>query len=144
MSNFGKRMMNRAEQVKAHENKAMRQLGMETVRPLSFISPVDTGALRSNWVVGLGVPPMQEIEPYAKGSKGSTGAINSQMATDKGLMIISQYTRDKHEALYIRNNLGYVNILNEKGTSAQAPIGFVNDAIEKAQESVKALRVLKP
>jgi len=143
MSTFGKRMKNKAEQVKSHENKAMRILGMETIRRLAIETPVDTGRARSNWLVGLGIPPTQEIEPYAAGTKGSTGAINSQMATDKGLMIISQYTRDKHEALYLRNNVNYINDLNA-GTSRQAPSGYVNDAVKKAQESVKALRVLKP
>lgn len=100
-------------------------------------TPVDTGRARANWVVGLG-PSTQAIDAYFPGKGGATAAANAEAAL--------QQARDFLDGadvsvIYISNNLEYIQYLNE-GSSAQAPAGFIEAAVDAGVAHVKTIRVL--
>lgn len=101
-------------------------------------TPVDTGRARSNWVVGAG-PSTRAINAYAPGAGGSTGGANTEAALQQARNFLSS---TDVSVIYISNNLEYIQYLNE-GSSAQAPAGFIEAAVEAGVAHVKTMRVLK-
>jgi len=101
-------------------------------------TPVDTGWARTNWVPGIGTPP--------------TGTAGSREAAEAGILDTSMQQRGLAEvaaayklnqgSIFISNNVPYIVLLNE-GSSAQAPAGFVQNAIMKAIE-IDSRRGLPP
>lgn len=100
-------------------------------------TPVDTGRARSNWVVGTG-PSTAAVDAYAPGTKGSTGGANTDAALQQARDFLAS---TDVKVIYISNNLGYIQYLNE-GSSAQAPAGFIEAAVQAGIDHVKTLRVL--
>ena len=86
---------------------------------LKLLTPVLTGAARSNWHMDVGAPSVQiveaggDIEPNAQG-----------------------YTIDK--TIFWSNNLPYIKRLDE-GYSQQAPAGMTDDAIANTKARAKKL-----
>jgi hypothetical protein len=98
-------------------------------------TPVDTGRARSNWRVST-EPSSEVYEAFSPGESGSTGGENSQAAIAQGQEAIAAATGD---TLYISNNLPYIQPLND-GHSAQAPAGFVEQAVQAGIDAVRQIR----
>ena len=141
MKSLSERLKQRADNLHNGVTRVMRQVGLETLRDLTVSTPVDTGRARSNWLVGVNAPPTSEIEPYAVGSKGSTGGANAQMAFDAGEIVIKGFENKGDDTLYLRNNLDYIDKLND-GFSRQAGAHFIESAVKGATDSVKNMRLL--
>lgn len=100
-------------------------------------TPVDTGRARSNWRVST--DKTEDIfEAFAKGVSGSTASANTQAALDQGAEAVKQATGD---VMYISNNLPYIQPLND-GSSAQAPAGFVEQAVQAGIDAVAQIKAL--
>lgn len=82
-------------------------------------TPVDTGWARSNWIPSIGVPYPDTV--------GSRDAINAAVQS-QGVARLLGWNFSEGVA-WLSNNVPYIGFLNE-GTSAQAPAGFVERAIQ--------------
>lgn len=95
------------------------------VTDLAFITPVDESTALSNWLVGIGSPRRDEIEPHYRGTQGSTYGQSAQKTVDDARRVLAG--KQPGQAIYISNNLPYIRDLNG-GSSRQAPAGFVERA----------------
>lgn len=94
-------------------------------------TPVDTGFARANWVPSISAPVLT--------IDGSREAV-SQGAAQRGLALVATQYALRDGPTYVSNNVRYIQVLNE-GRSAQAPSGFVQNAVADAVRSVnRALR----
>lgn len=115
-------------------NQLTRKVALAADQALVLGTPVDTGRARSNWQVSLGQPAAGERDPYAAGQAlGINEGANAQAAIAQGAGVIG--SRSEGQSVFISNNLPYIERLND-GWSAQAPAGFVEDAVLKAAEAV--------
>lgn len=89
-------------------------------------TPVDTGWARSNWIATIG-----QAHTGTVGSKSSVND-NPQRASIRAL---DSYRTTQGE-IFVANNVPYLVRLNE-GSSAQAPAGFVQAAITRAEAEIR-------
>lgn len=92
----------------------LRELALDIDRRVILETPVDTGAARSNWLASIGAPDMSVVE------------IDVGAALQKGAITISG--AGDYDAVYISNNLPYIQRLNE-GWSQQAGSGYIDQII---------------
>ena len=102
-------------------------------------TPVDEGRARSNWNVANGGVDETVRDTAVPGSMGSTGDANTAAAIARGRNIIARHRRG--QSIHITNNLPYIEALNN-GSSAQAPAGFVEEAIAAGNAAARRGRVL--
>lgn len=101
--------------------RVVQKLAMDITANLIETTPIDTGWARSNWVPNIGEPVTSttgapEGVSFASQQAGIAGLASYQVALG---------------AVFITNNVPYIQVLND-GHSKQAPIGFVQLAIDKA------------
>lgn len=111
LSGFGR------DQDKQVEN-AMKLASMLLIESLTFITPVDTGRARSNWIVTTGEPsrgiiPDSQIDKQGSASKSSADSAQPKIGV----------------GFYISNNLPYIEYL-ENGTDNMAPYNMVKRSIQ--------------
>ena len=143
LESFSQRMKLRAKNLPREVNKVVRKAALACDQALVLATPVDTGRARSNWIVSLGTDTNSVIEPYDPltpgtdpGKLGESG--NAQAALAQGQAEIAQ--RKPGQAIHITNNVDYIGRLNE-GSSAQAPVMFVQAAIRSGVEAVKGAKI---
>lgn len=106
-------------------------------------TPVDTGRARANWIVTLGgdVPEVGPVEsgPPGQGLSGQRAAANAALAFGQGRTVIDAWTLQSG-TISIVNNLSYISFL-EDGSSAQAPVGMLKQALQAGIQSVAGERV---
>jgi hypothetical protein len=140
LGDFARRIRARGAQVETGANKLKRKVALIVDRELVLETPVDTGRARSNWVVSLTAPILDEREPYAPGERlGKSERANAQAAIDQGGAIIA--TVKPGTDIYISNNVHYIGLLND-GHSAQAPSGYIQSAVIRGANAVKGAKVL--
>jgi len=135
---FAKRMKKRANNVPREVNKVKRQVALAVDQALVLGTPVDTGTARSNWIVALGASQNETrgaYVPLVDGDQSERANAEAAMAQGKG--VISQ--AKPGQAIHLTNNLEYIMPLNE-GHSAQAPAGFVEEAVDAGCRAVKHAR----
>lgn len=122
-----------------------QEISLSVIAALASDTPVDRGTARSNWQLTLGSAAMgvrAAFSPFASrwrapygsgGSKGETrnqaGVVWSASNTLKG--------RTADQAIYIANNLPYIEPLNE-GHSPQSSAGFIQRAIIRGRGQANA------
>lgn len=136
---FAKRITVLARNIEQNGEATARKVALAVHQTVVLATPVDTGRARSNWIVQLSSPYRQTITAYSPGEKGSTSGANAQSAINQGQSTISQ--REKGQDIYISNNLDYITRLNQ-GWSAQAPAGFVEQAVSAGVQAVRGTRIL--
>lgn len=119
--------------------RAIREVAIAVLQPLISSTPVDTGRARSNWVVSIDQPARSVLEPYVDGAEGSTEGANTRAALEAGLEVIAGFSTSEGE-IWITNNLPYIQRLNE-GWSAQAPAGFVEEAVQIGAQAASQARL---
>ena len=108
----------------------IKKIALDVTANLIETTPIDTGWARSNWVPQIGAPFLDPV--------GSPAAIDPSQQ-EQGQAAILGYEIEVG-AVFITNNVPYIVRLNE-GSSAQAPSGFVQLAIEKAvTEDIRSFR----
>jgi hypothetical protein len=133
-------MRRRAKQVEANVPKVVREVALGITQTVVSATPVDTGRARSNWQVDIGSASRGVLPAFAAGEGGSTSGANSQAALERARTVIETYDAGDGE-IHITNNLPYIARLNE-GSSAQAPAGFVEQAVQEAAAFVRGASVI--
>lgn len=103
--------------------KAIKALILEIDANLRKATPVDTGHARASWVPSIGSP--SSAEPSGKSSSEHEAGVASVLRYKLG-----------DGDLYVSNNVPYIHQLN-LGHSKQAPVGFVEAAIDQAQATIQ-------
>lgn len=140
MKSFAARIDSIAARIESGADRVTRQTALAVDQTVVMATPVDEGRARSNWQVRAGIAPSEVIEPYAPGKGGSTGAQNTQAALDQGKIAISSAAPGQE--IHITNNLPYIGPLND-GHSAQAPAGFVEQAVNAGIETIRRARLIE-
>lgn len=117
------------------------QRGAATValRTLVDTTRVDTGKAVSNWRVGVGKPTTAEIEPYSKGSRGSTAGACRAAAIEAGNQRIN--TSPLGKEIYIANNVRYISYLNDGSPHTGAGDHMAEQAVAQGRAWVEAQRI---
>jgi hypothetical protein len=130
--------------IEAHVNALTRNLSVLTrnttraiVNRLATSTPVDTGDAVSNWQVSLNGPPTTRLPPYFPGNAGSTRGENARAMLIAARAVIPNFYVGKGDILYIGNTAPHIEKLN-KGSSTQAPAGFVEAAILAGSQHVRS------
>lgn len=129
---FGRRMKVRGALVEENAGKLLRKVALAVDSAVVLATPVDTGRARSNWQVEIGQPASGSIEPLAAGA-GSTAA-----SIDAAKAVIE--TAVPGDTIHITNNLDYIGRLND-GWSAQAPAGFVEEAVQNGVQRIRNAKI---
>ncbi len=137
---FNQKMFGLSNRVVEDANTIVKEVARKAVEELISITPVDTGRAVSNWRVGLNYQPRGEIEPFARGEKGSTAHANRSAALSAALSHVN--SRTTGQTIYIVNNLRYITFLNQ-GWSDQAPAGYVDRAVDVANAELRAARLFR-
>jgi uncharacterized protein CbrC (UPF0167 family) len=103
--------------------RVVQGLTLDIVADLQEKTPVDTGWARANWIPNIG--GQFSDSPVGQRIKGSIDVATQQTAIAK---IATQFRVGP--PIHITNNVPYIQKLN-KGTSKQAPAGYVDSTIEK-------------
>jgi hypothetical protein len=136
---FSTRIRKLGTSIQANADNLTKRVAVAVDSTVVLETPVDTGRARSNWQVDINNDPKDSFEPFFPGEAGSTGGQNAQAAIDEGKQQIDTY--NSGDTIHIVNNLGYIGELND-GSSAQAPAGFVEEAVENGIRMVKGAKIV--
>lgn len=139
LKQFAASMKVQAAAIQENTDKLVRKVALSVDQTVVMATPVDTGRARANWIVALDSPATGVIPPYDPGKGGSTAGTNSQQAIDQGKSTIAGYNGGV--TINITNNLDYIGDLNN-GTSAQAPSGFVEDAVQAGVAQIQGANII--
>lgn len=137
---FGKRMREIADRVEPGAHKVVQQVALAVDQTVVLATPVDTGRARANWQVQAGVATSDIIEAYSPGKGASTSTENTRAALEQGKIAVS--AAQPGQEIHITNNLAYIGALND-GHSAQAPAGFVEEAVAAGVQTIRTARILE-
>ncbi len=141
--NFIRRINIRATNVPREVNRVVRLAALAINQTVVMATPVDTGRARSNWLVSLGRPREDVIEPYSPLRQGQDAGKLGEGANARGALAQGQEqiaARVPEQVIFISNNVGYIGALN-RGTSVQAPAMFVEAAIDAAVAVVAGAKI---
>lgn len=135
-------------------NKTSEAVASTILKDLTEVTPVDSALAVSNWVVTLDTPLLGGLilAPIAASPRGRvkngkwthkvdpvlTAQANVPQTFQAGLAVIK--TKQPGQALFITNNVPYINELNQ-GSSSQAPAGFVDRAVILGEQVVKTAKL---
>lgn len=141
MRGFSKRIKNIAKDVGVNSNSMMRKTVITVASAVVLRTPVDTGRARANWQTKIGAAADGLVTSFPQGSKGTTGMAAVAQATNQAVSEM-QKLKDTDTEVSISNNLPYIDVLN-KGSSKQAPAGFVQSAINAGLNAIRKSRLVK-
>lgn len=118
-------MIDRSKTVIVDPNELKKKVAIAIVTDLIAQTPVDSSKALSNWVIGLGAPNRDKLDPYFFGDRGSTQETSGAVALSVARATIARAAPG--QPIFISNNLPYIRRLND-GHSTQAPAGFVERA----------------
>ena len=107
--------------------RLVQKITLDLQANLIETTPVDTGWARANWVAGIGQPVLPLQPEGGRRTPGEVQAAASRAANANAGVL--RYTV-RQGRVFMSNNVPYVEALNS-GHSAQAPAGFVQQAIRK-------------
>lgn len=139
LNQFAARMRQQGANIETNGNKAKKQVALAVDQTVVIGTPVDTGRARSNWQVQAGAMPEGVKDAYAPGKGANTVAQNTQAAIEQGKIAIQAASVEQE--IHVTNNLAYIGKLND-GHSAQAPAGFVEEAVMNGIRTVRSVRLL--
>lgn len=93
-------------------------------------TPIDFGWASANWFIGVGSPPRSNAGQLPDSGAGAVASREAEQSTTVA-QFVSSYDYTQGQTVYVTNNVPYINRLNN-GWSAQAPAGFVDDAVQEA------------
>jgi hypothetical protein len=117
-----------AEDIEPATDDVLRKYAVVANQTLIMATPVDTGRARANWQVSVNSAVDAEVD-----STDAQGAITR----NKG--VIDGYRGGE---LVIQNNVPYIGALND-GSSAQAPAGFIQKALQNAARALAKAKVIR-
>lgn len=132
LQGFSKRMQKRADKLPGGVNRAKRRVALAVDQALVLATPVDTGRARANWFASLDTP-LDADETFRPKDTSGQGALN------QGAGVIGRVKPG--QVIFFTNNLPYIVPLNQ-GSSAQAPAGFVEEAVAAGVREARKVKVL--
>jgi len=138
---FSKRIKEIEDGVEANATTMVRKTVITVASAVALRTPVDTGRARANWRTNIGGPLTAPVASFPEGKKGTTGAAAAGMAIQDATDKMAQYKESGRE-VYISNNLIYIDPLN-RGSSRQAPAGFIEGAIAAGLKAISQARLVK-
>lgn len=126
---FSRNIRRLAQRLEAGVEQRVRRTALAIDQAVVLGTPVDVGRARSNWQVTLDAPAEGTRDAFVPGEGGATGAANARAAIAEGQQVIASYRIGQNRTIHITNNLPYIQALND-GSSAQAPAGFVEEAVQ--------------
>lgn len=126
LKEFSKKMKETGGRIPQNAIEMKKQVALLIDRLVVMETPVKSGRARGNWQVGLGEAPTAVLETSDQ-SGGETLHKNESA-------ILGASTGPIH----LTNNVPYIEMLNA-GSSAQAPAGYIENAIAGAVGSVSKL-----
>lgn len=136
---FAQRIRAIGDGVRTNAGNLVRKVAVAIDQTVVLGTPVDTGRARSNWQVSLDNPADGTRAAFSPGTEQSTSGANARAAIAEGRATIAKH--QDGQAIHITNNLPYIGRLND-GWSAQAPAGFVQDAVVTAARAIKGARLV--
>lgn len=153
MAQFSQNIRKRGSQIENAGTRFVKATAKRALRLLVEATPVDTGAARSNWRVGIGASARSAIGPYSPGKKLGIGersnanaAIAAGIARINSVRGVSGRGGGLKTAIYVSNALDYVGNLPggrglNDGYSKQAPAYFIETALSEATSAIANMRV---
>lgn len=138
MKSLNRKLLKFQKEVNERINFVKKRYAQLIVWELIYATPVDTSKALSNWIVNLRKAKGKEIEALYVGVGGSTFSASASMAYSLGNAIIQR--AKVGEIIYITNSVDYLELLN-KGYSTQAPVGFIEKAVQRATEQAKRIKL---
>lgn len=131
LRSFGRKMRVTGRVVADNADTLVRRVAVAVDRSVVLGTPVDTGRARSNWIAEINNPADGINEDADRGGARQLAANERMIAT---------YNGDRDQSVHITNNLPYIGRLND-GWSAQAPAGFVEEAVHIAVDTIKGAKI---
>lgn len=116
-------------------SQLLRRAALMILRDLVKGSPVDTGRFRASWFVGIAVPN-RDTMPALDNYPNASALSNSRIAA------LTPTTVTGLHPIILSNNLPYGPALAD-GHSGQAPSGWIDTAVSRAQRALNAERVVR-
>lgn len=124
---FAARMRILGATVETNATKLMKKVATRVDQVVVTETPVDTGRARSNWQAEIGNAAEGTVEPVS----AEAALARNQLKIDGA---------KAGDEIHLTNNLSYIGKLNE-GHSAQAPAGYVEEAVLTAIGSIKGDKI---
>lgn len=125
--------------------RTMQEAALEADRVAVRETPVRTGLARSNWVATIGSPYSGTIPPYRPGPPdkkrpggGKGDRANAGGARKQAEQVIRTWTPDNPRAIYITNNVDYIEQINFGGP-ANAAQNMLAKAVQAATKTVGSI-----
>lgn len=139
-SGLSKSLRQQAKNIESNASLLVRRCATVVIEELAVRTPIDSGTAISNWIVTLNSKTISVIESHNYGILGSTFSSVSKTTIVRALNVLKGYK--PNDVVYIQNNTDYIDDLN-KGTSKQAPRGFVQTAKARADVIISGTDLLK-
>lgn len=142
-ADFARRITYLAEGIPEEAARIVRRVALAVDQAVVMATPVDTGRARANWIVGIDKIPTHWRQPERTKTGHAVpgaGAAAARKAIVQANLEISRYKYG--QTIYIANNVPYIGELN-RGSSAQAPAGFVEKAVAIGENIARAARLLR-
>lgn len=136
---FARRMKIVADAVKRNTVLVVKRAAIAADQAAVLATPVDTGRLRANWLVSIGIPDSGEVT-FSKGKEGSTKGAVANEALSRARDTIGTYKLGMG-GIYISNNVSYAYLI-DAGRSEQAPKGMTARAILAASRQLGSAKLL--
>lgn len=130
-----------SKKINENANQAVRKAALAADQVAVLRTPVDTGRARSNWVVSIGQPELDQVAFSGSDSQAGNEAAATVKALNQANQALSKYDI-RLGPIYITNNLEYIIYLDE-GSSPQAPDGITKFALQAARFQLKKARLLE-
>ena len=114
-------------EVSAEIERNIRRAAINIGSSIIMGTPHDTGLARGNWQTSVNEPIKTETTREDPNGSAATGQLKS---------VAGSFQIGLDNAIYITNNLPYINRLNS-GWSVQASPGYIERAVEATQLQIK-------
>lgn len=129
---FARRFRIIAEKVKENTVKNVKKAAIAADQAAVLATPVDTGRARANWLVSIGTPE------YKYDDEATEGDVQSSLSQAQST--VAEYKLGSG-GIFITNSVPYIVPL-ENGSSAQAPQGMTEAAIQAARRHLGDAKLL--
>jgi len=135
-------LASKLETLTANLESEVSRCSVEVAQDIHFAlvtgTPVDTSKALSNWQVTLEAPMLDEIEAYSPGTKGSSRGASMGVTIQEGRSVLA--SKRFGQSIFISNNVSYIGDL-DRGTSKQAPSGFLQQSLLIGRRKVKSFKI---
>lgn len=139
-SDLSKSLRQQAKNIENNSSLLVRRCSSVVIEELAIRTPIDSGKAISNWILTLNSKTIAVIESHNFGVFGSTFPSVSKTTIGRALNTLKGYKAG--DTVYIQNNTEYIDDLN-KGTSKQAPSGFVQASLQRVDVIIANTDILK-